>query len=107
MHGVVLWVSPDSSQAVMWAEDNEDLVYYIKNGDSENEIEAGDLVFFEVREEKGTRRASDLKLILGAAGDETRLHLINGLSQNISHKTGKIHQAVNDLRAEFEELRAS
>lgn len=65
MLGVVLWRDRDSNQAVIWCEDHGDLAYFDGPKDEfANEIEqlgTGDLVRFDVSEDRNKRYASNPK----------------------------------------------
>src|SRR6056297_3859046 len=66
MYGVVLWSDRDQDHAVIWCEDHGDLAFYRGGGTSAIEgdpIDPGDLVQFEVSEDREMRRAIRPRLV--------------------------------------------
>lgn len=66
MLGVVLWSDSSDNKAVIWCEDHGDLAYF--NGGAEAPVEgvdldAGDLVCFEIQQEKHLRYAHNPRRI--------------------------------------------
>ena len=62
MFGVVLWADASDSKAVIWCEDHGNLAYYTAPDRSAHggvARDAGDLIQFELREERDTRHASN------------------------------------------------
>lgn len=70
MYGVVLWSDGEKNRAVIWCEDHGNLAFF--KGDHADEpgiagIDPGDLVQFELTEERQMRLASNPRLV---AADE-------------------------------------
>lgn len=66
MCGVVLWSNPDDRKAVIWCEDQGNLAYYVEpdhDGLNGVSLDAGDLIEFELREERQLRRATNPTLL--------------------------------------------
>ncbi len=65
MYGVVLWSDRVDRKAVIWCEDHGDLAYYngALDGAVMPDIDAGDMVQFELRQEARVRRASNPRLV--------------------------------------------
>lgn len=67
MFGVVLWSSQSEGKAVIWCEDHGDLAFYNADSDAHHDailgFDAGDLVQFELSQEKYMRRASNARLV--------------------------------------------
>ncbi len=66
MFGVVLWSDPNQKRAVIWCEDHGDLAFF--NGDGVDPTQAlvmdpGDLVQFDLCEDRHIRLASNAKLV--------------------------------------------
>ncbi len=62
MLGVVLWADASDMKAVIWCEDHGNLAYYSAPEQNVHEgiaLDAGDLIQFELREERDTRHASN------------------------------------------------
>lgn len=67
MCGVVLWSNPDDQKAVIWCEDQGSLAYYVEPEDSAMSgvaLDAGDLIEFELREERQFRRVTNPVLLV-------------------------------------------
>ncbi|SMX44754.1 hypothetical protein MAA8898_03051 [Maliponia aquimaris] len=66
MFGVVLWADASDRKAVIWCEDHGNLAYYTGNEQSVHDgidLDAGDLIQFELREERDVRRARNLRRV--------------------------------------------
>ncbi|MGY3437148.1 MULTISPECIES: hypothetical protein [unclassified Marinovum] len=66
MCGVVLWSNPDDQKAVVWCEDQGNLAFYVEPQDSALSgvaLDAGDLIEFELREERQFRRVTNPTLL--------------------------------------------
>ncbi len=66
MLGVVLWADASDRKAVIWCEDHGNLAYY--TGGEQNvhdgmDLDAGDLIQFDLREERDVRRARNLRRV--------------------------------------------
>lgn len=65
MLGVVIWSNPQERKAVIWCEDHGDLAYF--NDESsvfgDIDLDAGDLVDFEMTTERDLRRAHNPRLV--------------------------------------------
>lgn len=65
MLGVVIWSNPQERKAVIWCEDHGDLAYF--NDESlllgEIDLDAGDLVDFEMTTERDLRRVHNPRLV--------------------------------------------
>lgn len=70
MYGVILWSDPDAGQAVIWCEEQGDLVYYEAPGHPghlrRSFFDTGDYVEFEVTEENSRRRARNAQTVMSA-----------------------------------------
>lgn len=79
MYGVVLWSDQVDGKAVIWCEDHGDLAYFSRalDGDAMPDLDAGDMVQFDLRQETRIRRATNPRLVVNqhCAG------LADGLSQ--------------------------
>lgn len=66
MLGVVLWADVDDRKAVIWCEDHGNLAYYTAAEQTLHEgidLDAGDLIQFDLREERDIRRARNLRRV--------------------------------------------
>ncbi|KUF08818.1 hypothetical protein AVJ23_20675 [Pseudoponticoccus marisrubri] len=69
MYGVVLWADPSDSKAVIWCEDHGNLAYYSAAEQPEQNmhqgmaLDAGDLIQFDMREDRVCRRARNLRRV--------------------------------------------
>lgn len=66
MYGVVLWADARDSKAVIWCEDHGNLAYYApaeQNAHQGVEVDAGDLIQFDLRENAELRMASNLERV--------------------------------------------
>lgn len=66
MYGVVLWTDASESKAVIWCEDHGNLAYYSAPEPSVHQgmaLDAGDLIQFDLREERQCRRARNLERV--------------------------------------------
>jgi hypothetical protein len=66
MYGVVLWSDAQDKKAVIWCEDHGDLAFYSGKDDSAflgAPMDAGDLVQFDLRQERHMRLASNPRLV--------------------------------------------
>jgi hypothetical protein len=64
MFGVVLWADASDRKAVIWCEDHGNLAYYTEGEQSLHDaidLDAGDLIQFDMREERDIRRARNLR----------------------------------------------
>ena len=64
MLGVVIWSDNTENKAVIWCEDHGELAYFDGEGASAfegAEIDAGDLVTFEMKQEKPQRLARNMR----------------------------------------------
>lgn len=72
MLGVVLWSDNDDNKAVIWCEDHGDLAFF-NGGDEAHfdpvDLDAGDLVQFELQQEKHLRYAHNPRRIEQGAYD--------------------------------------
>lgn len=67
MCGVVLWSNPDDRKAVVWCEDQGNLAYYVEADDPELvgvSLDAGDLIEFELKEDRQMRRVTNPTLLV-------------------------------------------
>lgn len=70
MIGVVIWSDPSDRKAVFWCEDQGDLAFYECGAEDEApfaNFDAGDMVQFDVVNEKRLRRARNPELVCGNA----------------------------------------
>ena len=82
MYGVVLWTDASESKAVIWCEDHGNLAYYSEpevTFDSGGALDAGDLIQFDLREEREYRRARNLRRIDKAHAPALPTRLSGGL----------------------------
>lgn len=66
MYGVVLWADAADRKAVIWCEDHGNLAFYSGPEPSAHqgvELDAGDLIQFDIREERDFRRARNLRRV--------------------------------------------
>ncbi len=66
MYGVVLWTDARDSKAVIWCEDHGNLAFYTPPEQSVHQgvqIDAGDLIQFDMQENAEFRRASNLRRV--------------------------------------------
>lgn len=66
MFGVVLWADASDHKAVIWCEDHGNLAYYTGNDTSlhgDIDLDAGDLIQFDLREERDMRHARNLRRV--------------------------------------------
>ncbi|MBT56311.1 MAG: hypothetical protein CMF72_23310 [Mameliella sp.] len=66
MLGVVLWADIDDRKAVIWCEDHGNLAYYTAAEQNVHEgidLDAGDLIQFDLREDRDVRRARNLRRV--------------------------------------------
>lgn len=77
MYGVVLWSDTEEKKAVIWCEDHGDLAFYNANEEPQQGLpegpdgsvfdgfamDAGDLVYFEIREKRHLRYVQNPRLI--------------------------------------------
>ncbi|MBY6143917.1 hypothetical protein KUW09_07690 [Mameliella alba] len=66
MFGVVLWADASDRKAVIWCEDHGNLAYYTAAEQTVHEginLDAGDLIQFDLREERDVRRARNLRRV--------------------------------------------
>lgn len=66
MYGVVLWADASDRKAVIWCEDHGNLAYYSAGEQSMHcgvSLDAGDLIQFDLREERDFRQASNLERV--------------------------------------------
>lgn len=66
MFGVVLWADASDRKAVIWCEDHGNLAYYTGGEHSLHDgmsLDAGDLIQFDLREERDVRRARNLRRV--------------------------------------------
>lgn len=66
MFGAVLWCDPQKEKALIWCEDHADLAYYTASKGTigrELQLEAGDLVQFDVTELQAMRVADNVELV--------------------------------------------
>ncbi len=90
MFGVVLWCSHAERKAVIWCEDHGDLAFYIAEGDAAHdallEFDAGDLVQFDLAQERFMRRANNPCLVSeGQFSDLSDDLLASGTSCSAPH----------------------
>ena len=71
MYGVVLWSDHVDGKAVIWCEDHGDLAYFSRAhdgdltcGDLIPDLQAGDMVQFDLRQDARVRRASNPRLVV-------------------------------------------
>ena len=67
MFGVVLWSDASAGKAVIWCEDQGELAYYTPTEDSLHEgpeLDAGDLIQFDLSVHKNIRKASNPQLVV-------------------------------------------
>lgn len=67
MCGVVLWSNPDDQKAVVWCEDQGNLAYYVEPEQGTTpgvSLDAGDLIEFELREERQYRQVTNPTLLV-------------------------------------------
>lgn len=67
MCGVVLWANPDDQKAVVWCEDQGNLAFYVEPKETALTgvaLDAGDLIEFELREERQFRRVTNPTLLV-------------------------------------------
>ena len=66
MYGVILWADKCDSKAVIWCEDHGNLAYYSR-GETDchaaPELDPGDLIEFDLQEERDMRHARNLQRI--------------------------------------------
>tara|TARA_R110002049_G_scaffold10127_1_gene50139 strand:- start:100625 stop:100984 length:360 start_codon:yes stop_codon:yes gene_type:complete len=80
MIGVVLWCDEGADKAVFWCEDQGDLAYYERSSHADAptvKLEAGDMVQFDVNQERRMRRAYNLRLLQESAAEELPAALRN------------------------------
>lgn len=78
MCGVVLWSNPDDRKAVIWCEDQGNLAYYVDpKGDGFDGVllDAGDLIEFELKEERQVRHVTNPTLLVQDHAPEIARHL--------------------------------
>ena len=66
MYGVVLWADDSDSKAVIWCEDHGNLAYYTAQEQGMHvgiSLDAGDLIQFDLREDRDVRRARNPKRV--------------------------------------------
>lgn len=66
MFGVILWTDSADHRAVIWCEDHGNLAYYTGGEHSLHdgiELDAGDLIQFDVKEDSDMRRARNLRRV--------------------------------------------
>ena len=66
MYGVVLWADASDTKAVIWCEDHGNLAYYSAAEQSIHcglPLDAGDLIQFDLREDRDVRQASNLERV--------------------------------------------
>lgn len=82
MLGVVIWSNPQERKAVIWCEDHGDLAYF--NDESalmgEIDLDAGDLVDFEMTTERDLRRVHNPRLVSE--------HAYSGLDATLKDEAG-------------------
>jgi cold shock CspA family protein len=83
MYGVVLWSDQADGKAVIWCEDHGDLAYFngMIDGAPMPDMDAGDLVHFDLWQDARVRRASNLQLV----GNQHYAGLADGLVQTTGH----------------------
>lgn len=67
MCGLVLWDNSDDQKAVVWCEDQGDLAFYVEPKDTAMSgvaLDAGDLIEFELREDRQFRRVTNPTLLV-------------------------------------------
>lgn len=67
MCGLVLWANSDDQKAVVWCEDQGDLAFYVEPKDTAMSgvaLDAGDLIEFELREDRQFRRVTNPTLLV-------------------------------------------
>lgn len=73
MYGVVLWADECDSKAVIWCEDHGNLAYYSAAEQNLHQgvaLDAGDLIQFDLKEDRDVRRARNLQRVdVGYAPD--------------------------------------
>lgn len=73
MYGVVLWADNAVNKAVIWCEDHGNLAFYNAHETSVHDdfvLDAGDLIQFDLREERECRQARNLRRVdVGYAPD--------------------------------------
>src|SRR6056297_2733683 len=69
MYGVVLWKDIEGSRAVIWCEDHGDLAFLSaeEGMHSGADLDAGDLIHFDVMWDGALRRANNAKLVASHA----------------------------------------
>lgn len=89
MCGVVLWSNPDDQKAVVWCEDQGKLAYYVEPKDgamSGVALDAGDLIEFELREERQFRRVTNPVLLVQDHAPELAEQLGNCANSGVGAK---------------------
>ncbi len=83
MYGVVLWSDQTDGKAVIWCEDHGDLAYFngALDGARMPDMDAGDLVQFDLWQDARVRRATNPRLV----ANQHYAGLADGLVQNASH----------------------
>lgn len=63
MYGVVLWSDDRANRAVIWCEDHGDLAFYRGAAGDDSAMAAGDLIEFDLREERDVRLVDKPRLV--------------------------------------------
>ena len=97
MLGVILWNDPDTHRAVIWCEDHGQLAFYrpdLAQVQDVPDVTVGDLVEFELRQDKTLRYAHDLVLVSGKHYKDIAENLVPA-AQSLSERCPKasVYQA--------------
>ncbi len=75
MFGYILWCDAASTHAIIWCEDQGDLVFFRNSSDNTLHLQKGDSVTFDLIVQEGLRYASNLRTVSQLALVELAEHL--------------------------------
>ena len=98
MFGVVLWSDAAAQKAVIWCEDQGELAFYTpsdRNMHDAPELDAGDLIQFDVFIQKNMRRATNPQLLTPSHSPDLPKNLRASHPDNDSRADAKLSTVVD------------
>lgn len=96
MFGVVLWADASDRKAVIWCEDHGNLAYYTESEQSVHDgidLDAGDLIQFDLKEERDVRRARNLRRV-DAGYAPTIVHDLRNCRESVARSSARVENVL-------------